>query len=408
MSRTRSRSSQSANVSTQLSSHYTVYDDANWYDSPWAVVTGSGTSKSETTTDVVTPNYKQIICSGGIVNNPFSKTTIETYGPGAVSMRRQIGFIRTPFRGDIDRQEYDTTGTCYPACTSQVALLTPPTADRASCEAEAVTAAYANVDASEMQALASAAESRKTLDSMVDISKRVLRIARSVRKLHFKELYGELSPKELSDRYLEARYAVRPLIIDAAQLCNALEKKREHVRQTFRGKASRTADLSDQVSGVNVAAGLLADLKRTANVTITARAGVLASVEIDEIVNFGLDQLAETAWELTPFSFIIDWFANVGDVIAAWTPNAGITQRASWLTTRVVTSRANSLISGSARWPGTCDYRTIYVAPFSYGDTTTTVERTTDPVASVLPVISINLDTFKLIDLGLILRKTLG
>jgi hypothetical protein len=40
--------------------------------------------------------------------------------------------------------------------------------------------------------------------------------------------------------------------------------------------------------------------------------------------DFGLTELPLTAWELVPFSFVVDWFVNIGDWLEALTPKLGI------------------------------------------------------------------------------------
>jgi hypothetical protein len=44
-----------------------------------------------------------------------------------------------------------------------------------------------------------------------------------------------------------------------------------------------------------------------------------------------------TVWELVPWSFVVDWFVNVGDWIQAVTPNPSVTVKGSWTTTIVRT-----------------------------------------------------------------------
>jgi intergrase/recombinase len=64
------------------------------------------------------------------------------------------------------------------------------------------------MDTAEILALATAAEGRKTVESMVSIFLRLTRIIKALKKLDAKVLRNEVSPKELANRYMELRYAI--------------------------------------------------------------------------------------------------------------------------------------------------------------------------------------------------------
>jgi len=49
-------------------------------------------------------------------------------------------------------------------------------------------------------------------------------------------------------------------------------------------------------------------------------------------MGFSWESIPITAWELIPFSFVVDWFVNFGDYIQALTPKLGIKGLSSWTT----------------------------------------------------------------------------
>jgi hypothetical protein len=146
---------------------------------------------------------------------------------------------------------------------------------------------------------------------------------------------NEIRPKELAQRYMELRYAIRPLIYDVNGIIAVLEKDtRLYDRFTGRGSASATASTGDLIEGHSIEWNATADTERSATYYVSARAGVLYHVNVNQLRLLGVDQLLETAWELIPFSFIVDWFVGVGQAIAAATPTIGATQLASWVTVK--------------------------------------------------------------------------
>jgi hypothetical protein len=134
-----------------------------------------------------------------------------------------------------------------------------------------------------------------------------------------------------------------------------------------------------------------------------ARAGVLTDVELSHVSIWGTDAIASSLWELTPFSFILDWFFNVGQKIAAFSPNAGVRKLASWVTVRTLATLTNSADGFSN--VVVCDY----ADSMSWSGVKTRTEswttRTPNPTMRLLPSVKIRLDNLKLLDLGIILNK---
>jgi hypothetical protein len=88
-----------------------------------------------------------------------------------------------------------------------------------------------------------------------------------------------------------------------------------------------------------------------------------------------------TLWEIVPYSFVVDWFVNVGDWLQAITPVPGITVRGHWATT--VTETEETL---SASFDGTFVSGTLGKATtksFSY-------QRTCNQQLSTHPVWKLN------------------
>lgn len=390
---------------------YTTYNSDNTSTStdmgPWTV---SGSETTQATSDVVTPDFAVRCSRGEIINNDFStsKLTITPPAPAQYTLRleRMVPGSLRGWEGSL------RSGQSVWSPSRRKPLLTMDGAIQAQKKSEArdaaVQAAHANVDVSSMLAGATLAESRKTIDSFVSIGGRLMTIVRDARRLNIKGLQRQLRPSELADRYMELRYAVRPVIYDANGLVHAMSQNRAYDRFTARGSGSATYKTEDTIEDVEVAWGVLADVKRTLQYTVSARAGVLTHVEYSNTNVFGVDQLAETAWELMPFSFIVDWFVNVGQSIAAASPNSGVTQLASWVTTKESIVMTNTIVGSYAPadpyWDRTCS------GLFSGVDKREelVLSRSKDPQVSYWPQVNVRLDTFKVLDLGIILSRMVG
>jgi hypothetical protein len=60
-----------------------------------------------------------------------------------------------------------------------------------------------------------------------------------------------------------------------------------------------------------------------------------------------LRDIPATLWEVVPYSFVVDWFFNVGDWIQAFTPAPGITPLRNWAT---VITQSDSESSAKCEW----------------------------------------------------------
>lgn len=366
---------------------------------------------AQTVEDVVTPNYRALQDQGVIINNPFksTKTTLTVTPPGALKHT-----YRTPngYWCSAHSQYHDLVtsheGQWRPNTPSRLLMDTALRSSLASTvKSLATTQAFANIDVSEMNALASAAEGRKTVDSMRAISLRALKIMRNVRRLDYRALRNEIKPKELADRYMEARYAIRPLVYDAIGVVNAVKSQRGFVRRTFVGEETRSGTITgSKLADQTLATMILGDWERSINYEISARAGVLCDCQITGDLVFGTNKFAETLWELTPWSFVADWFANTGDWIAAHTPNAGVRQLASWCTVREKITGVHKLVNVRS----TANANGFTGATLSYAPSTFTWEelvltRTIDVGAASTPEFRMKLDEWKLTDLAIMTRR---
>lgn len=391
------------------------------YQGPTTSWVNLGQTVTETTSDMVNKSFKRRMENGEIINSPFttSKTIVtDQTSPSAFELvvRDKVGYGQacyiSPHNGTVHRMLDKQSGTWRPARPTSglpALALSARQALRDSVKSLAVTQAHANIDESEMLALATLAESGKTIDSVQAILWRAYKIFRNVRRLNIRGLREELSPKEIANRWMEARYALRPLMYDLRGTVNALEKVRGRTRRSYYGYAEDS--MSTQLNINNLATGityLYGNWLCKAEYVVSAKAGVLCDVNITDASVFGFDQLLETGWELLPFSFIADWFANTGDWIAAHTPNAGVRQLASWVTCKESYKVTSSSVSFStAGIPSTRELYSLVMPHRVYTTEELVLTRDTEPSLSVFPSAKLNLDTFKITDLGIIIRNIL-
>lgn len=361
---------------------------------------------TQTTQDVVTPNFRKRSAAGEIINSPFNSQKYYVHA-GRMNYYRSVQDSRS---GEI---VIDQGYRPFPSQISYPALLDP--LDTSDVIDVAVTASHANIENSLAQLMVTGAEFKKTLIGVVAVMRRSIKTFRAVRELDVQLLRKEVSLREAKNRYLEYRYGLRPIVFDVKNILDAAVatyKGKRSPRQTFRGNSStsstRLVPLSwsyvNSYSGANVFYEGMAKLATKAS----ARAGVLTNVSPVRNISstWGLDDFLESTWELIPFSFIIDWFINVGQSIAALTPELGIAQLASWVTVKTETSMIADELTLHAH--GSHEY----ISQTWNSDVAdprlekrVSIQRIPNPKLPILPTIKVRLNTLKLLDLIAIFTK---
>lgn len=126
--------------------------------------------------------------------------------------------------------------------------------------------------------------------------------------------------------WLEYRYGWRPLCHDVADALKSMSTKR-HRREIIRGRGSQTQSLDDSkitTSTSNLGHSVTRENIRTETYSGSRLYRGVSYGEIDDpsIAQWGSDPFV-TAWELIPYSFVMDWFIQVGDYIQAISPFQG-------------------------------------------------------------------------------------
>jgi len=374
--------------------------------------------------DFVTPNYKRLSGQGEIINTAMKKTQTITRDNFYMYYYRIGHELRTstnpdvwePYVGEIEEYRPSSNKLSWVTDLPEI-----PSYDVSDLVEYAVNKAYADIDASDILSLCTIAEGEKTVMSLISIFSRLIRIIKRIKKLDFRYLKREISKEQLANRYMEIRYALRPLMYDAKGLVAALQTKASSkpLRLTFRGGAQYfdsdqdvTTTSRTNTNSVGVYTYDEVRTKSWSN-TISVRAGVLTELDkLDALKIWGIDKPLETVWELVPFSFIIDWFINIGDTISAWAPDVGFSTLASWGTVKQTTFQHAEFAYNNVDepvWNGTYQYRsTDHVRNMSncyIQKTVISTERIPNPKRAILPQVKLKFNSFKLLDLIIIAKK---
>jgi hypothetical protein len=201
-----------------------------------------------------------------------------------------------------------------------------------------------------------AGETKKTADMIVKTAKNLRQgvLAYISRAVGIRQGKGGRKSKEraIADSYLEAVFGWQPLIHDCKDLAKALGRLRyESNRVRFRAYGEEEGEYSKS-AGTSTFGFLYMNhhTYETAKVQVLYRGflqgpkfekGMDHAETIVSMSGFDLRSFVPTLWELTPYSFLVDYFANIGDLLQALVTDTsmavGVWKTEIWESKREVT-----------------------------------------------------------------------
>lgn len=171
------------------------------------------------------------------------------------------------------------------------------------------------------------AESRQTVGMITDRAETLGRLISYMVQGKWKKVAKTLGSRPKSGSraglWLEYAYGWRPLMDDIFNGFQLLKQNFAERDQTL----SVTRSLASDLSIVTQWPTSTDKVETVTQVTLRSRATLIARVSnarLHALASMGLINPAEVLWERVPFSFVVDWFIPVGDMISALTASAGL------------------------------------------------------------------------------------
>lgn len=334
MSRSRSISQ---NIATSID--YVETRSNGWRNSGYDSSKGGMVGSVKTTVDNVTPGFRYRRDSGEIILNNFSRHSTErSYSPMSLhySVPKDTGYECT-WSGDCAR-------LLELAAPADISL----SYDLSRMSDVALVNAYAKIKGD----VVCSGEVLHDIGQTVMMLKRPFGHARDLLERSFRRKrvkYG----REIRDAarvqkeiWLETRYGLMPTVLDAntivknaMRLYRGLDRRRLVARAGQNGARSfgQSFNQLTLASPYNIwkATGSV-----SVNHTVSANAGVIYEVATQSLIDqiwadfqLGEDAILPTLWEITPLSFVVDWFVGVGTWLDAMNLPPNVRVLGNWVTT---------------------------------------------------------------------------
>jgi len=346
---------------TRVNAAYTKIDrNPNGSVSSSVVVTSTSKASGSmhTVSDISVRNYKKRIANGEIVMNPAyfetdirrSLDTALKFGPHSVWGSRE-------FIGNM-------------ACIWSIPPVRPAwfTGDVQTAKDITITRAYAKVYSADWQSIVTVAEFGKTVDMIGSSFFRFMALAFKYKKQwttirswkrgkHEKPLaYADRLRRAQQSLWLEFRYGWTPLVFEIQDAMKAYKRFKDDWKPTrLTARAAENLEYSYSGQSTAVPGGLTSctrEYKHRFNVKVAS--GIIYEVndpsrvsQAQSVAGLYLRDLPASAWEAVPFSFVVDWFINVGDWLNASFPRPGVRVLGTWRTTKWSTISTNEIIKAT-------------------------------------------------------------
>jgi len=392
--------------------HYEYYQNGSYVGSENVDNGYADHGEVRSITDVPHPGFRKRISAGESISSPCSRlisSLSET--PSSVNYLRRdaiSSYLRVIQNGLFSA--YCSEG---PSTSS---LMPWASADLPTRVDSAIVSAYAKMNSPVFQGQVFAAEALKTLAMLRHPLASLQKLTASVLTKQKSLVRQGLSVSKASaNAWLEYRYGWKPLMLDVKDFSSALGTERfpnKVLRSSSASNSSFRKDWNGRVYDGSYSR-VLADLHVEYDSRV--KAGVRYRIHDPDAASFenlafglSLNHLPSTLWELVPYSFVVDWFVNVGDWLNAIIPNPNIHILSNYSSTLISESR-------SLRYTGV-EFRNGYDNTWSSTGTSGNLSRsllsysrTVDIKVPSLPTFNPNLTLVRSVDsAALVINKCLS
>lgn len=291
--------------------------------------------------DFITKDFAARKRKGEIINNAVDQVK-EDCRYGIFPFRNRTAKTQNPYVGWDHSGEMSTwrLSTMSTNVNNALAYLEPSAEHKADLIASQAVKAEAKVTESDVNLAQTVAEFHQSVNMYKNLSKALRVIGKKGIKAKALALLKptRTNIRAARDAWLAFRYGLMPSIRDYQGMVEAVGRKTQ-LRHTARTRFVEYDTSSEIIVDGNPFSSMVVDWNIQREYRMKTSAGVLYDFISEykaRVANIGCNQdLFTLGWEITPYSFVIDWFINVGEYLEAVAPRIGVNILCRWTTQRI-------------------------------------------------------------------------
>jgi len=312
----------------------------------------------KTMEDFVTPNWRKLKGKRFIFNGMIStETTVKIVGSSSVTLTAVSPTCTSPTLYGTDNQSGPVyVGSYLPTVAPTLTHLAPWSDSTLTNAAdETWISCLENRGKGQANLLEDLAEMEKTFAMLESPAENIISLVKSLRRNGRRlRAYRKVAANSkaliifASSEWLRFRYGIMPIVASIKAIRKAMETGYKKSPKVYTARAMKNLNKTIFINYHYADSAVTFDHRKTTSEEVSLRASFSDSYTLGPLQDLGFTfrDIVGLPWELLRYSFVLDWFVNIGDNFYANIPRPGFVELGGGVSTRNTYTTVYNATSG--------------------------------------------------------------